>query len=131
MTSINDAKISHGRLAELGERAANLHEWEARAGMAILRSPQDILDDVDCVRVLAHSSESLTVYDPGLGVRTIYEQTIPIVDVSDPFTFGYLFSLCELLDDTAANKVYKLLDVGDLECSAHVILCELENRLPF
>lgn len=125
------ARRLHSRLAEIGEMLINLDDFGYQPGMAILRSPQDIADGVESVRILEHTRDRLTVYDPGVGVRTVHEQTYPVVDVSDPATFGYVFKLGWTLSDSEADDAYSKLDFGSLDCSAYVLIRAIQDRLPF
>ena len=121
----------HGALVELSERAARLPNWSFVTGMAILRSPIDLLHDLPPVRIVQWSGVSMTVLDPYNGI--LHEDGLfePVIDLSDPVTFGYLIGQCAYLEDYEADKVYELFDCGDLAASANVILSILEDSLPF
>jgi len=121
----------HGTLVELSERAARLPNWAFVTGMAILRSPIDLLHDLPPVRIVEWAGSSMLVLDPDTGLQRLEGIFEPVIDLSDPLTFGYLIGQCAYLDDYEADKVYELFDCGNLAASANVILGILEDSLPF
>jgi hypothetical protein len=121
----------HGTLVELSERAARLPNWLFVTGMAILRDPYDLLHDVPPVRIVEWSGSSMLVLDPKSGLQRLDGLFEPVIDLSDPLSFGYLIGQCAYLDDYEADKVYELFDCGNLAASANVILGILEDSLPF
>ena len=126
----------HGSLVGLSEREARLPNWAFVTGMAILRSPIELLHDLPPVRIVQWSGNSMTVLDPYSGIlhdnlRAEHGLFEPVIDLSDPVTFGYLIGQCAYLSDEDADYVYKHFDCGDLANSATVILGVLEDALPF
>ena len=119
------------RLAELSERAAALFDFNYQSGMAILRTEREIFDDDPPVRIIEYSENRLTVLDPELGIVVLRDSPEPVIDLTDPATFGCLFALGDSFDDAEADRAYAKMDFGCLESSALVILDLLEDRLPF
>lgn len=124
------------RLAELSERAAALFDFDYQSGMAILRTETEIFDGAPPVRIIEYNagifSNRLTVLDPELGIRRLpSDSPEPVIDLTDPATFGCLFALGDSFDDSEADRAYAKMDFGCLESSARVILDLLEDRLPF
>ena len=121
----------HGMLAELSERAQSLHGWRFVTGMAINRSPEDILNNVPPKRIVQLTADGFTVLCPDTGLHSLRGIYDPVVDLSDPVTFGFLLGLCSRLDDYECDLIYEQFDCGDLAASANVILNTFEDALPF
>lgn len=119
------------RLAELSERAAALFDFNYQSGMAILRTETEIFDGAPPVRIIEYRLGRLTVLDPESGIVTLRDSPEPVIDLTDPATFGCLFALGASFDDAEADRAYAKMDFGCLESSARVILDLLEERLPF
>ena len=129
MSEEEDAHAQHGKLAELSERAQALPGWRFVTGMAINRSAEDILLDVPHRRIVQLTARGLTVLCPETGLQPLQGVYDPVVDLSDPVTFGFLLGLCERLDDYECDKIYELFDCGNLAASANVILDVFEDTL--
>ena len=124
------------RLAELSERAAALFDFHYQSGMAILRTEREMFDGDPPVRIIEYNagifSNRLIVLHPELGIQTLpSDSPEPVIDLTDPATFGCLFALGASFDDAEADRAYAKMDFGCLESSARVILDLLEDRLPF
>ena len=119
------------RLAELSERAAALFDFDYQSGMAILRTEREMCDGDLPVRIMEYTGFRLTVIDPKSGIVTLRDPPEPVIDLTDPATFGCLFALGASFDDAEADRAYAKMDFGCLESSARVILDLLEERLPF
>tara|TARA_A100001015_G_scaffold296959_1_gene377884 strand:+ start:3486 stop:3887 length:402 start_codon:yes stop_codon:yes gene_type:complete len=126
-----DAHARHGMLAELSERAQALPGWRFVTGMAINRSAEDILFDVPHRRIVQLTADGFTVLCPETGLQALQGVYDPVVDLSDPVTFGFLLGLCKRLDDYECDRIYELFDCGNLAASANVILDVFEDTLPF
>ena len=129
--SVLSAGELHAQLAELSERAQALPGWRFVTGMAINRSPEDIVLQVPHRRIVSLCPDGFTVLCPETGLQTLRGLFDPVVDLSDPITFGFLLSLCVRLDDYECDLIYEHFDCGDLVSSANVILSTLEDALPF
>jgi hypothetical protein len=126
-----EAHTLHGVLAELSERASVLPGWRFVTGMAINRSPEDIWLDAAHTRIVQLTADGYTVLCPDTGLQSFAGVFDPVVDLSDPVTFGFLLGLCSRLDDYECDQIYTQLDLGDLACSANVILNTFEDALPW
>jgi len=129
-------------LAELGRKASTVFEFTLAPGMALLGTAEDLQQHREPVRVVAvqrleGSARRVTMYDPGNVAAPLYVDTFtafqsdPLVDLSDPATFGHLYRLGWELSDEEADRVYPSLDLGSLTSSAEVLIDALRLRMPF
>ncbi len=126
-----EAHTLHGLLAELSDRATRLPGWKFQTGMAILRTPEDTWLNVEHRRIVQLTADGYTVLCPETGIHRLEGVYDPVVDLSDPVTFGALIGLCARLDDYECDLIYEQFDCGDLAASANVILNAFEDALPW
>lgn len=130
-SDLDKARRLRTKLEEIGEMLCNLYDFEYLPGMAILRSAEEMADGLPSVRIIEHTEHRLTVFDPGVGLHTLHQAVRPIVDVSDPATFGYVFAMGFNMTDDEADEAYRQMDFGGLDNSAWIIIKTLSDQLPF
>jgi hypothetical protein len=82
------SKENHRTLSELAERLIECPSFEYRPGMAILRMSDHCNDEP--IRIVAVTATSIDLFVPGADLQRIGVSERPVVDISDPATFGIL-----------------------------------------
>jgi len=76
----------HDELSDLAKRLIVCVDFEYRPGMAVLRHHKS--DEPEPIRIVATPGDKLLLYVPGYDLQTIGRAEAPIIDLSDPATFG-------------------------------------------
>jgi len=127
-------------LADLARDASTIWEWEIAPGMALLGSAAMIAVGTPPDRVVAVTVEpgAVSVATVWCGTRREFYtveltqfKADPLVDLSDPSTFGHLYALGKNTTDAEADLICEGLDLGCLVSSARVIVDGLRDRIPF
>lgn len=80
--------LNYRILANYAERFLRCSLFEYAPGMAILRLPEQ--GDQPPVRIVDVDADTIDLYVPGADIQTINQSEDPLIDVSDPATFGIL-----------------------------------------
>jgi hypothetical protein len=94
----------HAELAALAQRLIACADFEYRPGMAVLRHPAGFGGPEDPIRIVATPGDKLLLYVPGADLQTINRSEAPIIDLSDPATFGILVDQFLMLGGSTSDS---------------------------